>query len=286
MLEFIKKVIENPEKFDEDTKYKMFLEFVNKDVSASELAEIIKFIKKYQTIKLNIENAIDMAWTWWSGLDRINTTTISSLLLAKQWVKIAKHWNNASSGRFGSFDLLEKLWYKIPKTKEEIFEELDKNNVAFLYAKLFYPFFKHFAQIRKKYGKPTIFNILWPLLNPANTNYQIIWCSFENKMELMIETCKILWRKNVLIVRWEDGLDEITLSWKTKVYELKNGTIKTYYIKPEDFGFKTCKLDEILEKDINKKIEIAKKIINWENIWKYSDLVNLNVKVALKFLGK
>jgi anthranilate phosphoribosyltransferase len=61
-----------------------------------------------------------------------------------------------------------------------------------LYAKKFYPFFRHFAEVRKRYAKPTIFNILGPLLNPANTDYQIIGCSFEDKMGLIIETCKIL----------------------------------------------------------------------------------------------
>jgi anthranilate phosphoribosyltransferase len=202
------------------------------------------------------------------------------------WIKIAKHWNNASSGRFGSFDLIEKLWYKIPNSKEETLEEYKNNNIAFLYAKFFFPFMKDFAEARKNYAKPTIFNILWPLLSPANSNYQMIGCSFEDKMELMIETCKILWKMNVIIVRWEDWLDEVTITWKTKVYELKNWSIKSYDINPEDFGFKKVKLDAILEKDINKKIELAKKIIAWENAWAYSDLVDINVKVALNFLSK
>jgi anthranilate phosphoribosyltransferase len=231
-------------------------------------------------------DAIDMAWTGWSWLARINTTTLSCIKLAKLWVKIAKHWNNASSWRFGSFDLIEVLWFKIPTNKEEILDEVEKNNVAFLYAKKFFPFFRHFAEVRKRYAKPTVFNILWPLLNPANTDFQIIGCSFEDKMELMIETCKILWRKNVLVARWEDWLDEVTLSWKTKVFELKNWEIKKYEISPEDFWFQTCKLEEILTEKIEDKIDIAKNIIAWKKVWKFSDLVDLNVKVALKLMNK
>jgi anthranilate phosphoribosyltransferase len=227
-----------------------------------------------------------MAWTGWSWLYRINTTTLACIKLAKSWIKIAKPWNNASSWRFGSFDLIEVLWYKIPENKEEILEEVEKNNVAFLYAKKFYPFFKEFWEVRKKYGKPTIFNILWPLLNPSNADFQIIGCSFEDKMELIIETCKILWRKNVLVVRWEDWLDEVTLSWKTKVYELRNWEIKNYYISPEDFGFETCDLQNILTEKIERKIEIAKKIIDQKKVWRFSDLVDLNVAVAKKFLSK
>jgi len=286
MINFIKKIIENPEKFSEEQKYKMLCEVADKKVEASELAEIVKFIKSYQAIKIDIPEAIDMAGTWWSGLARINTTTLSCLKLAKLGVKIAKHWNNASSWRFGSFDLIETLWYKIPKNKEEILREVEENNVAFLYAKMFYPFFRHFGEVRKRYWKPTIFNILWPLLNPANTDYQIIGCSFEDKMELIAETCRLLWRKNVLVVRWEDWLDEVTLSWKTTVLELKNWNINKYYITPEDFWFKTCELSEILTEKIEDKIEIAKKIIDWEKVGKFSDLVDLNVKVALKLMWK
>jgi anthranilate phosphoribosyltransferase len=105
-------------------------------------------------------------------------------------------------------------------------------------------------------------------------------------MELIIKTCKILWRKNVLVVRWEDWLDEVTLSWKTKVYELKDWIIKNYFITPEDFWFKICKSEEIFADEIWEKIEIAKKIIDFKEIGKYSDLVDLNVEVALKLMWK
>jgi len=294
MINFIKKIINNPWKYSEDEKYEMLLEVVDKKVRAEELAEIVRFIKSKQAIKIELPDAIDIAWTGGSGLPRINTSTLACLKLAKLWVKIAKHWNNASSWRFWSFDLIEILEYKIPENKQEILKEVEENNVAFLYAKKFYPFFKEFGEVRKRYAKPTIFNILWPLLNPANTDYQIIGCSFEDKMELMIETCKILWRKNVLVVRGEDWLDEVTLSWKTKVFELRphpnplligEGIIKEYFITPEDFGFQTCDSSEIFAEKIEEKIEIAKKILNFENVWKYTKLVDLNVKVALKLMS-
>lgn len=286
MLNFIKKVVNNPGNFTEDEKYKMLWEAMDKEIEAEELAKIITFIKSKQAIKINLCNAIDIAGTGGSGLPRINTSTLTCLLLAKQGIVVAKHWNNASSGRFWSFDLIEELWYKIPKNKNEITKEIEENNCAFLYAKNFYPFFKEFGEVRKKYGKPTVFNLIGPLLNPANTDIQIIGCSREDKMELLIETCKILGRKKVLVVRWEDGLDEVTLSTRTKVYELNGWVIKQYYIEPEDFGLKTCKSEEIYADKISEKIRIAKKIIAWEKIGKYSDLVELNRKVALDLIKK
>ncbi len=286
MLNFIKKIIKNPEKFSEKEKLEMLVSVAEKEISPNELAEIIKFIKSKQAIKINLPDSIDICGTGGSWLARINTSTLACLKLAKMWIKVTKHWNKASSGRFGSFDLLEILWVEIAESTEDVLREYTQNNIAFLYAKKFYPFFKEFAEVRKKYAKPTIFNIIWPLLNPANADYQIIGCSFEDKIELMIETCKILWRKNVLIVRGEDWLDEVTLSDKTLVYELKDWKIDKYYITPEDFGLKTVNISEIMAEKIEDKIDIARDIIIWwvENY--YNDLVDLNVKVALKMLGK
>lgn len=284
MLNFIKKVLET--EITEQDKLTMLEDIAEKEVSSSELAEIVTYLKSKQSIYLDLYKSLDIVWTWWSWLDRINTSTLACLKLAKLWVKIAKHGNNSSSGRFGSFDLIEKLWYKIPNSKEEILEEYNKNNIAFLYAKNFYPFMKNFAEARKSYWKPTIFNLLWPLLSPVNSDYQMIGCSFEDKMELIIETCHILWRKNVMLIRWEDWLDEVTLTWTTKVYELKKSKIKEYEITPEEFWFKQIKIQQILEKDIEKKIQIAKHIIAWRKVWAYNDLVDINVQVALKFLRK
>jgi len=284
MYNFIKNILEN--NFSEEDKLKMLQDVATKKVTAEELAKIVTYLKSKQAIKLDLPDSIDIVWTWWSWLDRINTSTLTSLKLASMWVKVAKHWNNASSGKFWSFDLIERLWYKIPTTTEEVLKEYEEKNIAFLYAKKFFPFMKEFAQARIAYGKPTIFNILWPLLCPANSNHQMIGCSFEDKMELMIETCKILWKKRIMIVRWEDWLDEVTITWKTKVYELKDWTIKDFYFTPDYFWFKEAKLDDILEKDIEKKVEIAKKIIAWEKVWAYSDLVNINVLAAYYLLWK
>ncbi len=193
MLKFIQTVLEK--KLTEDQKLKLLIEIANKKVEPEELADIIKYIKSKQAIKLELPNSLDIVWTWWSWLPRINTSTLTCLKLAKEGVKITKHWNNAASWRFGSFDLIEELGYKIPETKEEVLEEYEKNNLAFLHAKKFYPFFKEFWEVRKRYWKPTIFNILWPLLCPVNSENQLIGCSFADKMEFMIETSKASMKK-------------------------------------------------------------------------------------------
>ena len=99
----------------------------------------------------------------------------------------------------------------------------------------FHPVMRHFAAVRKALGVPCIFNLIGPLLNPAGTKRQIIGTSFSDKMVLMAETAKKLGKDQVMIVRGEDGLDEVTLTGKTKVVELKDGKIRTYTLSPKSF---------------------------------------------------
>jgi len=283
MLHFIKTTLE--ETLTEEEKYSRFIEVAEKEISPEELAEVIKYIKEKQSIIIDLPNSLDICGTWGSSLTRINTSTLTAIQLAKKWMKVTKHGNNASSGRFGSFDLIETLWYKVWETSQEIIKEYNEKNIAFLHAKKLYPFFKEFSEIRKKYEKPTIFNIIWPLLCPANSDFQMIWCSFEDKMQLMIETSRILWRKNVIVLRWEDWLDEVTLTWKTKILELRDRKIKEYSISPENLGFEKCWIKEIMAEKIEDKIKIAKKIIAWVCETKHKNLVDINTKVALNFIN-
>ncbi len=283
MLEFIQTVLEK--ELTEDEKLKFLVEVADKKVEAEELADIVRYIKSKQAIKLDLPDSLDIVWTGWSWLPRINTSTLTCLKLAKEGIKITKHWNNAASGRFGSFDLIEELGYKIPTTREEVLEEYEKNNLAFLHAKKFYPFFKEFGEVRKRYWKPTIFNILGPLLAPVNSENQLIGCSFVGKMELMIKATKLLWRKRIMVVRWDDWLDEVTLSDETKVYELSDGKIKDYKVSPEEFGFKRVLIEEIMAEEIEDKIAIAKAIIAWTSRDAHNDLVELNMKMARRLFS-
>lgn len=282
MLDFIKTV--TTQEVFEEIKLELLEKSAQKTVSPEELAEIVRYIKTYQTMKLNFPDAIDVCGTGGSGLSRINTSTISALVLWKLWVKVLKHGNRASSGRFGSFDLLEWLGYNLEADEQEILENYEKDNIAFLFAKTFFPIMAAFGQVRQKYAKPTIFNILWPLLAPANPKRQIIWCSAEDKMELMAETCKLLWRESVMIVRWEDGLDEVTLTEKTKVVELKDWNISTYYLSPENFGVESCSFEEIWWWDPDFNINMAKSILKGNCKTRHADLVIVNTALALKLV--
>lgn len=256
------------------------------NIAAKELAKVVEFLMKEMPIKLELKGAIDICGTGGSGLNRINTSTISAFVLAALGVKIAKHGNKAASGRFGSFDLLEKLGIEFLDDKEKIERTFKKTNLAFLYARNFHPVMRHFAEVRAKIGKPTFFNLLGPLLNPAQTKTQIIGTTFKDKMKLIAETCRLIGKKKVYVICGEDGLDEVTLTGKTYVTELNNGKIKNYTITPEDFGVKRAKFSQIKGGSPEENVKTALDIINGRCKTRHLDLVLINSALALKLCGK
>ena len=268
---FIEKTVANHTTPEEQKDY-----LENLEITAEKLAE---FAKSLLPEKLNMPEAIDLCGTGGSGLNRINTSTISAFLANRAGVKIAKHGNKAASGRFGSFDLLEAMEvdFKDPE------KDFAHTGLAFIYARQFHPAMKHFAAVRKEIKGKTIFNLLGPLLNPAQPERQIIGVSSKEDMQIMIEACQLLGKKHVLVVHGSDGLDEVTLTGKTFVAELFEGKIKHYEITPEDFGLTRCEFEKI---EGGENLKIAQQILNGECQTRHLDLALLNTALILHFTGK
>ena len=282
MLDFIRHV-SNPDSNTDDIR-DHFYHTITADLSAIQIADAVREIRSRATFSVDFPDSIDVCGTWWSPFkNRLNTSTLSAIKLSQQWISVVKSWNKSASWKMGSIDLLEKIGYELPEEKEAIEECYKESWLAFLYANALYPFLWRLAKLRKDYWKPTIFNIIWPLLSPGNPKAEIIGCSFENRMELMIEVCKELWKKRVMIVRWNDGLDEVTLGDYTQVFDLDNGKIRKYSITPEEFLYKKTQTPELSDEE---RIAVSKRIITWTENSSYSDLVDINVKVVRELLLK
>ncbi|MGE3278255.1 MAG: bifunctional indole-3-glycerol-phosphate synthase TrpC/phosphoribosylanthranilate isomerase TrpF [Candidatus Altimarinota bacterium] len=257
-----------------------------KGITSKEVAGFVQVLSQKIPEVLSLPNAIDLCGTGGSGLPRINTSTLAAFIVSGMGVPVAKHGNNAASGRFGSFDLLEKLEiaHDVPTNKlQKIYEQL---GLCFLYAKKFHPVFKHFASVRKDLGIKTIFNLLGPLLNPAGAQRQIIGTSSKEQMMLMAEAAKILKRKHIMVVCGHDGLDEVTLTGKTFVAELKQGQIRTYSLSPKSFGVSAAAFADIKGGDGNFNEKVAREILQGTCQTRHLDLVLINCALALKLAGK
>jgi anthranilate phosphoribosyltransferase len=230
-------------------------------------------------------DAIDIVGTGGSWLPRINTSTLTSIILASMWHTVTKHGNNASSWRFGSFDLLQNLGYPIPESAAQLQQAHDEHGLVFQYAKKFYPVFRYAWKARTQYWKPTIFNLLGPLLNPSSCAYQLIGCSFEQHLQTIAEVCQQLWRKRVAVVRWSDGLDEVTLTWPTTVFLLNNWQIEEFEVTPEDFWCTVCDFTKIAGGNGDTNSRLAIEILQWTCTSRHLDLVCVNVVMSLYVLG-
>lgn len=228
---------------------------------------------------------IDTCGTGGSPANTFNISTAAAFVIAGAGLKVAKHGNKAASSQCGSADVLEALGVKIDAPVETVAKCISRAGIGFMYAPLFHSAMKHAIGPRKEIGIRTIFNILGPLSNPARAAYQLLGVYDARLVETMANVLKNLGTKRALVVHGMDGLDEITITGKTKVTELKGGKIRTYYVTPEKFGMKCSGPEDI--KGGNAK-ENARKILSIMEGAKgpARDIVLMNAGAGLYCAGK
>src|SRR6056297_2402009 len=187
---------------------------------------------KIKVDKNQAENGVilDTCGTGGTGTDTFNISTTAALVIAAAGVKVAKHGNRAASSKCGSADVLEELGVNLDVSPEIVTESVNKINIGFLYAPLLHKAMKYAIKPRRELGVRTVFNILGPLTNPANANAQVMGVFDEDLTEPIARVLANLGEKRAFVVHGEDNLDEITITGKTKISELKEEQVNTYYI--------------------------------------------------------
>lgn len=251
----------------------------------AELVGAVRSLRKHAlrptlTSHLKELKLLDTCGTGGSGIDSFNTSTASAILSAACGVYVAKHGNRAATSSCGSADLLSALGVKIDCPTEIISRCLEETFFCFLFAPHYHPATKRVVPIRKSLGFRTIFNFLGPLSNPLEPKYQVLGVSSSQMLPVIAESLKELGTQRALVVRGEDGLDEISLSTATLVFEINNGNINSYKITPEQFGFTRNPLSSVAGTDATKAAIITRGIFNGE-LNPYSDLVAMNTGAAL-----
>ena len=236
-------------------------------------------------IDLGDRYSVDTCGTGGDGINTYNISTASAFVVAAGGATVVKHGNRSVSSQCGSADVLETLGINIGIGSERVKECIEKIDLGFLYAPAFHNSMKYAATVRKELGFRTIFNMLGPLTNPARANGQVLGVFHENLTELMAEAMKKLGTEHVLVVHGMDGMDEITVTDRTKVSELKGGEINSYYIEPEDFGIKRSIKEELEGGAPKENAEIIRGIFKGEIIGAKKDILILNSGAAL-YVGK
>ncbi len=255
-----------------------------KDESVDEILGFIQTMRKHM-VKISVPKAIDIVGTGGDGTGTFNISTAASFVVAGAGVKVAKHGNRASSSICGSADVLEVLDVNINLTPQQAEKVLEEVGMVFLFAPLYHPAMKNIAPIRKELGIRTIFNFLGPFLNPAGTKRQLLGVPNINIAEKLAKVAVKLKFKHLLIVTSVDGLDEITITGQTKVFEIKNTILHTYKISPQKFGIQVASRKDLLGADAKKNAEIIKDILKGEKGPK-RDVVILNSAAAFYVASK
>ena len=239
-----------------------FLTFLSsKGESSDEIAGGV-YVLRNKSKRVNVEDCIDTCGTGGDGMNTLNVSTASALLLSGMGVKVGKHGNKAVSSKCGSGDVLEALNININLEPNEIENQINKNNFGFMYAPNYHSAMRFVGPTRKKIGKRTIFNMIGPLSSPALVNKQVVGVFDKKFLKTFANALKNLEIKFAWIVNSEDGLDEISPYAKTNVIQLKNKIISEITIDPIQLNINAEKFENLIGKDAqfnaSKMIDIFK----------------------------
>ena len=226
-------------------------------------------------------NYIDLCGTGGDGKSSINVSTISSLILSSLDVKVAKHGNRSVSSNVGSADLFEALNVSFDKDYEDALENIKNKNLTFLFAPNFHSSMKNVAKIRKDIATRTIFNVLGPLINPLKPSHQLLGVYDSQLLEPIAETLMLQGLNSAMVVHSFDGMDEISISDKTHVIELRNDKISKYVFNPTDYGFTIGNSDKLVIKNVEESKNIFLGIIKGEIRDERRDICVLNSGAGL-----
>lgn len=221
------------------------------------------------------------------GLSTFNISTATALVAAAAGIPIAKHGSRSISSLSGSADVLEALGVNINLNAEQAAELIEKISIAFIYAPLFHPVMGKVLPPETELGIKTIFyTIIGPLINPAFAPRHLLGVYKKDLLDTVPEVARRIGYTKAMFVYGEDGLDEISLLGKTTIAELKDGEIKRYTIAPEDFGLKSCKLEDIKTGTPEENAATIKGVFSGEIEGPRKDAIILNAAGALVVGGK
>lgn len=252
-----------------------------KGENAGEITAAVEVMRELATpVPVTGEHLIDTCGTGGDGANTFNISTTSAFVVAAAGGKVAKHGNRSVSSCCGSADVLEAAGVNLNLNAEQVAECVNTLKIGFLFAPKYHGAMQYTRAARSEMGVRTLFNLLGPLSNPARAPHQLIGVYAPQWLEPMAEVLNNLGSKHVLLVSSEDGLDEISIAAPTSVTELKNGTVTSYSVTPEQFGFERAELTKLAVNDVNESLAMLKSVLD-NKPGAAKDIVLLNAGAAI-----
>jgi anthranilate phosphoribosyltransferase len=254
-----------------------------KGETAEEIEGLVRTMLAFATPVRPPRPVVDVVGTGGDRSGTFNISTVAAIVVAGAGVAVAKHGNRAASSRCGSADVLEALGVRIDLGPAGVERCLAEAGIAFLFAPTFHPSMAHAGPVRRELRIPTVFNFLGPLCNPARPFAQAVGVSDPRMLPLMAE---VLARRGVRakLFRGQDGLDELTITGISTVYEVRDGRVRETHLDPADLGLARAELEQLRGGDAEEGARIARAVLEGEP-GPRRDVVLLNAAAALEVAG-
>ena len=216
-----------------------------KGETTDEIAGMATVMREF-SLRVNVNGMlVDSVGTGGDGLNTFNISTAAAFVAAGAGLKVAKHGNRAASGSCGSADVLEELGVRIELPPEGVERCIEESGIGFMFAQAFHPSMRHAGPVRREIGIRTVFNILGPLTNPAGAQSMLVGVAFLELGGKMAEVLRLLDTHHSIVVHGEGGLDEMTLSGDTSMWEVAGGKVRNWTLSVADTGLPVTPIEAV-----------------------------------------
>lgn len=234
------------------------------------IAELVGFASAIRDLSTPVdldqseEPLLDTCGTGGDGVNTFNISTTTAFVVAGAGLRVAKHGNRRISSKCGSSDLLEQLGIPVSLSSEQVTECIRQTGIGFLYAPLLHPAVKHAQEARLLLKGRTVFNLLGPLTNPVRARVQLIGAFSVRAAEMLAQASARLGIERAFVVHGADGLDEITTTTHTTVFQVENGSVQKGRWSPADFGLPPALPEDLSGDGPEENAEIFHAILDGE----------------------
>lgn len=272
-------------RLDDERIERFLIALADKGETVDEIVGAAGIMRKHVTpIECDASNAIDTCGTGGDGISTFNVSTAAAIVAAGAGAKVAKHGNRSNSRKSGSAEVLRALGVNIDAPPETVARCIKEIGIGFLFAAKLHPAMKHMVSVRRKIGRPTIFNLLGPLTNPAFVKRQIVGVPRPALTDKVANVLRQLGAVRAFVVHGHDGLCDFTITGPSGYVELSDGRLASRTIRPEEVGLSPCSLDALRIGSPAESAAAIRSILNGEP-GPRRDHTLLNVGFALMVAG-
>ena len=235
-----------------------------KGETAEEVAGLARVMRRYANRVEAGPDVIDVVGTGGDGSRTFNISTLSAFVVAAAGGKVAKHGNRGVTSNCGAADILEALGVAIDLPPEAVAACIRETGFGFMFAPLYHPAMRHAVGPRREIGVRTVFNLLGPITNPAGVTGQLTGVAVSEMTPVIAEVLRLLGARRALVVHGHDGVDEMSISAPTTVFDVADGTVREYEVTPESVGLERAPAEAVRGGTVEANLRFARQVLGGE----------------------